>query len=120
MTIVPKTAASLLSIATALVMPLAFAQAPPTDTGTDAAAETAPTQAAPPQADTSEPRQLTWADVDIDGSGAISKEESGQLPSLAQVFADADADADGQLTPDEYKAYVATVGGGASGSGGSA
>jgi len=100
---------------------MAFAQATPTDAAADPAAATAstPAQTAPAAGSGNEPRQLTWADVDIDGSGAISKEESGQLPSLAQVFADADADADGELTPDEYKAYVATVGGGASQGGGS-
>ena len=32
-----------------------------------------------------------------------------QDSSLVSVFAQADADADGSLTADEYKAYVATV-----------
>lgn len=123
--LVRMTASRLLAIATALAMPLAWAQAPPADPAADpaadgaAAAESARPGATTPPGNAAEPRQLTWADVDIDGSGAISQEESGQLPSLAQVFADADADDDGQLTPDEYKAYVATVGTPAPGAGGS-
>ena len=35
------------------------------------------------------------------------------VPALVAVFAEADADADGALTPDEYQAYVARVQGGA-------
>lgn len=70
-----------------------------------AATQAPPTGAAPG----AEPQQVTWADVDADQSGAISKEESALLPSLAQVFDQADADGDGQLTPDEYKAFAAAA-----------
>ena len=101
----------LVALGTALVMPLAFAQSEPTTatqdptTATqDAATQATPTDQAAPAA---EPKQLTWADVDTDKNGSISKGESAQLASLAQVFDDADGDKNGELTPDEYKAFVA-------------
>jgi hypothetical protein len=114
---------ALVALGAAFAAPLAFAQSEPT-TGTqdpatssqyptsqDPASSTqdAATQA-PPGAQTApaaEPQQMTWADVDTDKSGTISKDESSQLASLAQVFDDADGDKDGELTPDEYKAFVA-------------
>ncbi len=55
--------------------------------------------------------QLTWADVDTDGSGAISKAESSGMAGLSEVFDRADADGDGQLTPDEYRAFAASSAG---------
>jgi hypothetical protein len=107
---------ALVALGAALAAPLAFAQTPttgqdPTATTKDPASTTqdAATQA-PPGAQTApatEPKQMTWADVDTDKSGTISKNESSQLASLAQVFDDADGDKNGELTPDEYKAFVA-------------
>lgn len=107
----------LVALGAALAMPLAFAQSEPTTAtqdssmqGTGATAQDAATPANP-AADTtapaSEPKQMTWADVDSDKNGSISKGESAQLASLAQVFDDADGDKNGELTPDEYKAFVA-------------
>ncbi len=60
----------------------------------------------------------TWASVDTDSDGAISKPEAQVNAGLAQIFDQADGDHDGKLTPDEYKAFVATQqsGGAASGS----
>jgi len=49
----------------------------------------------------------TWASIDTDGNGTISKSESQVNAGLAQVFDQADANKDGQLSADEYKAYVA-------------
>lgn len=120
----------LIALGAALAMPLAFAQSEPTDTmGQDAAAttqtQTDPTQEQPtqpttaPTTGTETPQQLTWADVDSDKNGSISKTESAQLSSLAQVFEEADANADGELTADEYKAYVAKVNAAGADSGGS-
>jgi hypothetical protein len=112
MQISPKPAAVLIALGAALALPVAFAQSEPSPEVRDAqaaATEAAP-QATPPAG---EPRQMTWADVDIDGNGSISRDESAAIASLAQVFADADADADGELTTDEYKAYVAKAGAGA-------
>lgn len=121
-----KPATLLLALAAATAMPLAFAQQ------TNPAAGQAPTASPPPGATTTAPtaptaadpagtaapaapaQQLTWADVDADGNGTISKPESAALPSLAQVFDQADGDGDGELTADEYKAFVAAnTGGGA-------
>lgn len=50
--------------------------------------------------------QQSWKDVDTDGNGNISKTESAANPGLSQVFPKADADADGELTPDEYNTFV--------------
>ncbi len=110
---------ALVALGAALAAPLAFAQTPttgqdPTTTSTTSQDPTSSTQdaatQAPPGAQTApatEPKQMTWADVDTDKSGTISKNESSQLASLAQVFDDADGDKNGELTPDEYKAFVA-------------
>jgi hypothetical protein len=115
---------ALVALGAAFAAPLAFAQSEPT-TGTGAqdpatssqyptsqdpasSTQDAATQAPPgATAPATEPKQMTWADVDTDKSGTISKTESSQLASLAQVFDDADGDKNGELTPDEYKAFVA-------------
>ena len=78
--------------------PLAFAQ--------DAA-----TQAADPAAEaaTHDPAKKSWAEVDVDGDGAVSMDEAQAVPALGAAFAQADANADGSLTGEEYKAYVAQV-----------
>lgn len=57
----------------------------------------------------------TWASVDTDGDGSISKPEAQVNAGLAQVFDQADTNKDGKLTPDEYKAYVAAQQGAAAG-----
>ncbi|WP_027080978.1 hypothetical protein [Luteimonas mephitis] len=91
----------LIAIVAAAAMPLAFAQtAPTTDDG-------AAQDAAPSAAPTAEPKQVTWADLDVDKDGSLSKAEVATVPALAQVFDAADADADGKLTADEYKAHAA-------------
>ena len=112
-----------LALGLSLSAPLAFAAkgataAPPQDAAdaaqpaTDAAtaAPQAEPQAAQPAA---EARQITWADLDGDKDGKLTKQEAAQVQALTQVFDDADADKDGALTPDEYKAYVARNQGGA-------
>lgn len=86
--------AALAGFAAALALPLAFAQSE--------------TQPAPPAAP--ETQQMTWADIDTDGNGTVSKLESAQVASLAQVFDQADANADGELSQEEYNAYVARAG----------
>lgn len=48
----------------------------------------------------------TWASLDTDGNGTISKSEAQVNAGLAQVFDQADTNKDGELTPDEYKAFV--------------
>jgi len=100
----------LIALAAAVAMPMAFAQTAPT---TDDGMQSAPPAAAAP---TAEPKQVTWADLDTDKDGALSKEEVTTVPALAQVFDDADADADGKLTADEYKAHAQTTNADAAGS----
>ena len=65
------------------------------------ARQPAPAPQAAPEASPSQP--LTWADLDVDGNGNLSKQEASNVQSLAQAFDNADADKDGQLTPDEYR-----------------
>ncbi|MGH8083983.1 MAG: EF-hand domain-containing protein [Lysobacter sp.] len=97
-----------LAFVASLAAPLAFAQDAGTEVGTDAAAPTAPTeqQVADPAA---APQQLSWNDVDADKDGALSQAEAVAVPELVNVFAEADTDADGSLTAEEYQAYVAKV-----------
>jgi len=100
----------LIALGAALAMPMAFAQDP---TATEPTAQDPtsqyPTSQDPTQspAPATEQQPLTWADLDVDGNGTLSKTEAGNLQSLAQVFDEADTDRDGELTPDEYKAFVA-------------
>ncbi|MCA0394311.1 MAG: EF-hand domain-containing protein [Proteobacteria bacterium] len=96
----------MIALGAALAMPVAFAQEAdataqePTTTTQD---PTAAPQAEPATAG----QQLTWADLDVDGNGTLSKQEASNVNSLAQVFDEADADQNGELSPDEYKAFVA-------------
>jgi hypothetical protein len=48
----------------------------------------------------------SWADLDADGNGSLSKAEAQRHQGLASVFDQADSDADGELTADEYRAFV--------------
>ena len=73
-----------------------------------ATAATAATPAVP--ATPATPARKSWSELDADKNGNLSKTEAGSVQSLSKVFVEADADADGQLTPDEYKAYVAAHG----------
>ncbi|MFC3813368.1 EF-hand domain-containing protein [Lysobacter sp. GCM10012299] len=100
------------ALVAALSAPLAFAQsASPAPAAQDpasqdaAAAQAEPASAAP----TSAPQKKSWADVDSNKDGALSKTEAATVPALGQVFDKADSNADGALTTDEYKAYVAKV-----------
>ncbi len=55
-----------------------------------------------------EKRTLTWADLDTDGDGRLSRTEAANVDALVQAFDTADTDSDGQLTPEEYSAYVSS------------
>lgn len=59
------------------------------------------------------PKSTRWSDLDADKDGSLSKSEADAVPSLGAVFDKADANADGALTGEEYKAYVAINGRGA-------
>ncbi|WP_369942618.1 EF-hand domain-containing protein [Xanthomonas medicagonis] len=101
-------------LAAALAMP-AFAQDAQSDAATPAQSPTSATGATASQPAKSGGGQ-TWADVDTDSDGAISQQEAQVNAGLSQIFSQADADHNGKLTPDEYKAYVAKQQGGAAGS----
>ncbi|MGY1425848.1 EF-hand domain-containing protein [Lysobacter sp. A289] len=95
-----------LALVAALAAPLAFAQDATTADPVEGAAATPTQQAAPSE-------KKSWNDVDTNGDGALSQAEAASVPALDAVFAEADVDADGLLTADEYKAYVAKMQGGA-------
>jgi len=102
-----KPLSALIALGAALAIPAAFAQdanTPATDTQTTQTPPANPTQSTGPAAGQ---QTLTWADLDVDGNGTLSLTEAGGLQSLSMVFTEADTDGNGELTPDEYKAYVA-------------
>ena len=106
------------ALAAVLAAPVAFAQTTsPTSTQSSDAAATQDAAAAPAGA-AAAPQKKSWSDVDTDKNGSLSKSEALAVPALGQVFDRADSDADGALTADEYKAYVAKAQGGAAGSNG--
>lgn len=53
------------------------------------------------------PAALSWAEMDKDGNGSLSKDEAAANKSLADIFDQADGDTDGQLSGDEYRNYLA-------------
>ncbi|MEP6633549.1 MAG: EF-hand domain-containing protein [Luteimonas sp.] len=103
----------LIALGSALAMPVAFAQDAAAKQDSMQAAPTT-TEQAPPAAEQAAPandaKKVTWADLDADKDGSLSKSEAAQLASLSQVFDQADTDANGKLTADEYKAFVAKNG----------
>lgn len=104
----------LIAFTAALIAALAVpAIAQSTTTAEDSAAATQPQQteaAEQPTAHTSDQSSAghqSWASVDTDGDGAISKQEAQVNAGLAQIFDQADSNGDGKLTAEEYKAFVA-------------
>jgi EF hand len=99
----------LLALATAIAAPAAFAQ-DSTTTTTDQA-QAAQSQPATP-ATQAEPGKKTWADLDVNKDGNLDKTEAAPIPTLQAVFDSADTNADGALTGEEYKTYLAMNGDG--------
>lgn len=122
-----------LALALTLAAPLAFAQSTTPTTATQDATNAATsatqdaTNAATQEATTSatqdataqtqsampksgEPEKKNWSDLDVDKNGTLSATEAASVQNLSSVFAKADANADGELTQDEYKAYLAASG----------
>jgi hypothetical protein len=99
----------LMALSAAFAAPMAFAQNSGTsaDPANPAAAQPA-TPASP--ADPAAPAKKTWSDLDINKDGSLDKNEAANIPSLQTVFDQADANADGALTGDEYKRYLASNG----------
>lgn len=91
-----KVLVSLIALGAALAMPMAFAQ---DMESTDVVPEQESAQT------TASAQQGSWADLDIDKDGQLSKVEASESVSLTAVFDEADADADGQLTADEYRDF---------------
>lgn len=52
-----------------------------------------------------------WAELDADGDGRLSANEAAAMDNVAKMFPAADADHDGQLTVEEYTAWLASNGG---------
>ena len=107
----------LIALSAALAMPMAFAQDATTEDAAQPQTQPAPTESAESAtgATTQPAEQATsaassgkqgWDDVDVDKDGAISKQEASSNAGLSQVFDQADGNADGKLTADEYKAFV--------------
>jgi hypothetical protein len=122
MNLTRKSLSGLVAFGAVLAMPLAFAQTSPT-TQADPAQTTQPTttqnaEPATQPAGAAQPKQVTWADLDTDKDGNLSKQEVTPVPSLTQVFDQADSDKDGKLTADEYKAFAAKSAGASGQSGG--
>lgn len=63
-------------------------------------------QDAPPAAAAQPAAKLSWSDLDSDGNGAINRQEAARVPALAAMFEQADADRNGDLTGDEYRAHI--------------
>jgi Ca2+-binding EF-hand superfamily protein len=50
--------------------------------------------------------QSEFSEVDTDGDGFITVEESAVMPELETAFGDFDQDNDGKLDEDEYTQYI--------------
>lgn len=59
------------------------------------------------------PARKTWAELDANQDGSLSKDEASAMAALAAIFERADTDANGALTGAEYKAYVVAANSGA-------
>lgn len=83
------------ALAVALVMSPAFAQRtePPTPT-------------TPPTGNTTDttPRTLSFADLDVNADGKVSKDEAAADARLTSHFAQVDRDGDGQVSETEFAA----------------
>lgn len=99
----------LLALSAAFAAPMSFAQSTtPTDAAAQDATQTTANQPATPAPQTdAAPAKKTWADLDTDKDGNLTKTEAATIPSLQAVFDQADANADGALSGEEYKTYLA-------------
>ncbi|WP_374012227.1 EF-hand domain-containing protein [Pseudoxanthomonas koreensis] len=49
---------------------------------------------------------LSWAELDTDGNGSLNRQEAQRHAGMAHVFSAADANADGDLSGEEYRDYL--------------
>ncbi|MDI9240630.1 EF-hand domain-containing protein [Lysobacter sp. LF1] len=65
-----------------------------------------PTMAAPPETRTTDttPKPMTFADLDVNADGKVSKDEAMADAKLTSHFAQVDRDGDGQLSQTEFAA----------------
>lgn len=98
----------LLALAAAMAAPAAFGQDTTPTTDQAQAAQSQPATPATP----AEPGKKTWADLDVNKDGNLDKTEAAPIPTLEAVFETADTNADGSLTGEEYKKYLAMNGDG--------
>lgn len=101
----------LLAFVAAIAAPAAFAQDTTATTDQAQAAQSQPATPATP-ATPAEPGKKTWADLDVNKDGNLDKTEAAPIPTLQAVFDKADTDANGSLTGEEYKTYLAMNGDG--------
>ena len=115
-----------IAVAACLAAPAAFAQsatAASVDAQSSAQSATpaAPATPAVPAAPATEaqpatpatpasPAKKSGSELEANGNGSLSAAEAAPMDGLSQVFAKADADANGELTQDEYKAWLAANG----------
>ncbi|MGV8943385.1 EF-hand domain-containing protein [Thermomonas sp.] len=98
------------ALAACMAVPAAFAQeaAKTSEARAGMAQDAQVPQASPPVAGTTaEPAKKSWSDLDVNANGSLSATEAAPIESLAKVFDKADANGDGELTQEEYKAWLA-------------
>jgi len=86
--------------------------------GATPATPVTPATPATPAASAASAKRVNWSQLDSDKDGKLSKAEAAPVKSLSKVFDQADANKDGALTADEYKAYLAARGQGSPGNSG--
>lgn len=104
--ILPSLSLAFAAIFAASTVSAQSSEPPKTETGTAQTASPQSTTAT----DASMPPKKTWADLDTDKDGNLNKTEAAAIPSLEAVFDQADSNADGALSGDEYKTYLAANG----------
>jgi len=78
---------------------------PTTDAALQSDTPTAITQNTPKPA--AKGAHKSWNDLDVDKDGNLSKVEAAADAGMKSIFDKADANGDGMLTADEYRAYYA-------------
>lgn len=103
-----RSSAIAMALAACIAAPSAFAQdAAKTAETQDAMAQQANPPTTEQASQTAQPAKKSWSELDANNNGSLSASEAAPMESLAKVFPEADADADGELTQDEYKTWLA-------------